>query len=709
MKENSQAYKSIFLVVILVFGVATLYGIKTDETPRFLLFLGRFHPLLLHLPIGALVVTFFIDVWGRIQKNYSIPIVRNLLGFTAIFSIITCFLGYFLSLEGGYQKQTLDYHFYAGIITALLASTLFLLSLQPNFKTNKTFLPIFVLSLISISVTGHYGSVLTHGDNFLTEYARFSKKEKTIEVVDSLKIYENVIAKILDKKCVHCHNASKQKGELSLISEASILKGGKDGVSVVAANASMSPLYQRLLLPIADEKHMPPEGKEQLTKDEIWLLEYWINNGVDFKNYAINAKENDTLKKALEKYLVFNKIKIPKASKDDIEKIQNIGFRVLELVPGEAALNVKSLKASFTKETIDQLSALKEQIVELDFNDTELTDPMTEVIKEFKNLKTLRLNSPKITDNSISNFKKLERLEVLNIYNTDISTKGLSELLQVIQPKKIYAWKTNINNEKATQLQKEFKVQIYCNLAEGFVEDSRLEVPEIIPAKTLFTDSIHISAISRLKNVTLRYTLNGKTPDTTSNIIKDKIILSSSKTLKIGAFKKGWLPSDIVIREYAKVKQQVSNFIIHKKPDERYPDAKKLFDLEEGSLSFKDGKWVGYYGNDLQTTIDLGAIKTVDHISFSCLEDVGSWILYPTNFTVYASNTKNSTFKKIGELAINREGEGAEAEMKKITIKVSGTSARYFKVIIKNHKTLPKWHPAAGNPSWIFVDEIYFW
>jgi len=58
MKEGRQTYKSIFLIIITVFGVATLYTLNTEEPPRFILFLGRFHPLLLHLPIGALVVTF---------------------------------------------------------------------------------------------------------------------------------------------------------------------------------------------------------------------------------------------------------------------------------------------------------------------------------------------------------------------------------------------------------------------------------------------------------------------------------------------------------------------------------------------------------------------------------------------------------------------------------------------------------------------------
>ena len=709
MKDNNQTYKSLFLILVLVLGVATLYAVKTDEAPRFILFLGRFHPLLLHLPIGALVVTFFIDILGRIQKNYPATIIRNLLGFTAVFSIITCFFGYFLSLEGGYTKETLDLHLYSGIITAVVVTLLFMLSLKSNLKSNKLFLSLFVITLIAISVAGHYGSVLTHGDQFLTEYVGTEKEEKTIENIDSLKLYNDVVTKILDKKCIQCHNSTKQKGELSLISEASILKGGVNGTSAVAGNASASLLYSRLLLPITDKEHMPPEGKAQLTKDEIWLLKHWIDEGLDFKNYATAITKNDTLKTKLKKYLIFNKIEIPKASQDAIENIRTAGFRVLELVPGEAELNVKSLQKTLTKETIDKLALLDEQIIELDLSYSEITDDMTTVIKSFKNLKTLRINSNTITDASVKNLKTLQQLEVLNIYNTSISNEGLSELLKSIQPKQLYTWQTKVEEATAKQLATEYNVNIQNSIVSGFIEDSQLEQPRISPEKTIFIDTIHVTSRSRIKDVALRYTLNGNTPDSTSAIFNDKIIIENSTILKVAAFKEGWKPSDILVRDYHKVKQKITSFTIKEKPDERYPDAKKLFDLDEGSLSFQDKKWVGYFGNDINTTIDLGSIQPVEHISFSCIEDVGSWILYPTQLTVYASNTKNGRFNKVGELSISRQGEGGEIEKKKITLPLKNTKARYFKIHIKNYKTLPEWHPSAGNPSWLFVDEIYLW
>jgi len=709
MRKTNYVYKKGLLMLLLIMSTSFAHAANTDEVPRVILFFGRFHPLLLHLPIGALVVAFFIDLLGRFQKNYPTITIRNILGFSAFFAVITSVLGYFLSLEGGYHEETLDIHFYTGILTALLTTVLYLLSRKEAYNSNKIFLPLFILSLASISVAGHFGSVLTHGDNFLTEYAKPEKKGKTIEVIDSLRMYNDVVLKILDEKCIQCHNTTKKKGDLSLISKTDMLKGGESGEVLFAGNAHKSLLFEQLLLPISDEDHMPPEGKEQLTKDEIYLLERWIDEGLDFENYVKNPK-NDTIKKLLKNYLVFNKIEIPKASRLDIETVKAAGFRVLELVPGEAELNVKQLKQVPTKKDISKLSDLKEQIIELDFSDTELTDEMTSVIKKFKNLKTLRLNSPKITDQSIKNFKELQNLEVLNLYNTSITNKGLEELLMAIQPRQLYTWKTSVNKETAMRLASKYNVKIQNNIQEGFVEASKLEPPVITPSNTLFVDSINLNIKSKLKNAELRYTLNGDVPDSTSMLLTNKLLINDSKTLKIKAFKKGWLPSETVSIQYAKIKYTIPDFSIADKPDIRYPNANKLFDLEEGSSSFKDGKWTGYLGFDVNTIIDLGTKKTVDNISINCLENVSNWILFPKGLVVYASNDKKEGFKKLGEVEISRKGVGTGgSELKKVTVKIPSTSAQYFKVIVQNRKVLPEWHQGAGNASWIFVDEIYLW
>ncbi|WP_117882949.1 FN3 associated domain-containing protein [Aureibaculum luteum] len=682
---------------------------NNEEAPRILLFFGRFHPVALHLPIGALLLTFFVDIVGRLKKNYPHQIITYALGFSAVSAILACILGYFLSLEGGYGKDVLDIHYYTGILTAILASLLFYLSSKNTFTAKKMVFPVFIVTLISLTVAGHYGSVLTHGDNFLTEYAGPAKKERTIEVVDSLQVFNDVVFKILDDKCIQCHNPTKTKGELSLISKDVILKGGESGIAIEASNAHGSLFYKQLLLPISDDEHMPPEGKSQLTKDEIWLLKHWIDSGLKFEGNYENITESDTLNKLLKKYLVFNKIVIPKASMSAIFEVTEAGFMVLELVPGEPELSVKWINKDITKAQVSSLSALSEQIVELDFSNSNITDNMTGVLKKMQHLKMLRLDNTKVTDEVIRNIKSIKSLEVLNLFNTTVTNNGLVALLKEIQPNQIYVWQTDVSKEMALTLEKEYEVSIHSGLIEGFVEMSQLEVPTIIPEKTLFIDKISLSIESKFKDVTVRYTLNGEDPDSTSAIFAAPIVIDKTKTLKTRVFKKGWLTSNVLQKDYFKVNDRIANYTIKDKPEKRYPDASKLFDLKEGGLSFKDGNWTGYLGYDVNTTIDLGKVKNVDNISINCLEDIGSWILFPTKLKVLVSNTKNGVFKPVGELKIIRTDKERITKRKKFTVNIPKTEARFFKVIVENPKVLPKWHEGAGNDSWIFVDEIFVW
>ena len=698
----------LLLFALLITAIAKVGNL--NETPKVVLTFGRFHLLLLHLPIGALLITFFLDIVGRLKKNYPSQIIKYALGFTVFFAIITCVLGYFLSLQGGYGERVLNIHFWTAIITAILTGVLFILSIMVSKKAKKMVFPFFVITIISISITGHYGSILTHGENFLTEYVSVPEKLESIEVVDSLKFYENVIAKILDDKCIQCHNATKTKGGLSLISKELILKGGETGDVVVIGNANESLLYNQLLLPESDKKHMPPKGKPQLTSDEKLLIKHWIDRGADFEAYVGALSKNDTLKNILKKFLVFDTAPIAQASVNDITQVRDAGFMVNEMGIGAPELSVKYIKKEIKKSDFKKLARLKDQIVELDLSSTNLSDEMTGIINKLENLKMLRLDNTNISDKTLQNITNLKQLETLNLFSTSVTNNGLETLLESIKPQHIYCWKSNVEKEIAMQLQEKYNIEIHNGIRNDFVEETKLKLPVIIPEITFFTDSISLNFASNLKNAELRFTLNGETPDSTSTIYSEEIKLTENTNLKVKAFKKGWLPSDVLERDYFKIKHEIANYTIKDKPDPRYPNANKLFDLQEGSTTFRDGKWTGFLGYDVNTTIDLGSLKKVDNISINCLENVGNWILFPTKMTVHASINKETEFKKVGELVLNEDPKNnTESRIKRFTLNVKNTEAQFFKIIIKNPEVLPDWHEGAGNASWIFVDEIFLW
>jgi mono/diheme cytochrome c family protein len=92
-------------------------------------------------------------------------------------------------------------------------------------------------------------------------------------------VFAEVIQPILLQRCSACHGPEKHKADLRVDSLEALLKGGKSGPALVAGQASDSPMIHRLLLPLNDEDHMPPEGKPQPTLAEIVALEWWIDRG----------------------------------------------------------------------------------------------------------------------------------------------------------------------------------------------------------------------------------------------------------------------------------------------------------------------------------------------------------------------------------------------------------------------------------------------
>ena len=78
--------------MICFHSTAIAADLDQEDPPRFIMFLGRFHPVLLHLPIGAFLITFFLDIMGRIRKDYPRTAIVYGLGFSAFFGVLLRFI-----------------------------------------------------------------------------------------------------------------------------------------------------------------------------------------------------------------------------------------------------------------------------------------------------------------------------------------------------------------------------------------------------------------------------------------------------------------------------------------------------------------------------------------------------------------------------------------------------------------------------------------
>ncbi|QCW99542.1 DUF1549 domain-containing protein [Aggregatimonas sangjinii] len=269
--------------------------------------LGRFHPLLVHFPIGLLVVALFMELSTIGGKHKGIREGTYWLVYLGtFFAILSALFGWLLRIWEDYSGELVDNHQYTGIATAVLALlTTILLRLTikkklPDFKAYRLGL---VMTVIVLSVAGHLGATLTHGEDYLTSVLPGSQEmyddAKGVALLAELKDTDTItvaqqdrlnleVRAIFAHNCYQCHSKNKSKGELVLENKAGVFKGGKSGIIIVPGNAAKSELYRRITLSPDDDEVMPKKGKT-LKENEIELIKLWIQNGAHWSDQDLKV------------------------------------------------------------------------------------------------------------------------------------------------------------------------------------------------------------------------------------------------------------------------------------------------------------------------------------------------------------------------------------------------------------------------------------
>lgn len=426
-------------------------------------FLGHFHPLVVHLPIGIVLIGLLLQFLARKEKYKLMqPAISITLLAGAVSAFISCISGYLLSISDDYDASLVSWHMWMGIGVALVALMLYAKEQNPQFAVPKTLLAIALLVLVT--VTGHLGGSLTHGSDYLTKPLTAlisgevgesaSAAIKPVANVQEAAVYSEVVKPILETKCYSCHGANKQKGGLRMDDSLRLMKGGEDGVIIEPGNAQSSEMIKRLLLPVDNDDHMPPREKSQLTEQQVAILHWWISNGAVFDKKVKELPQDDQIKPAL------LALQQPVASKSDISfipaaPVSPADEKVLAqlkqkgIVVLPVAKNSNYLQASFVTDTIVDAADLQllqqagRQLVWLNLSGTTAGDDEMAAVAKLGNLTRLNLSGTAITDKAMQQLTGLKQLQYLNLVNTTISTAGLMQLKPLQQLQSLYIYKTN--------------------------------------------------------------------------------------------------------------------------------------------------------------------------------------------------------------------------------------------------------------------------
>ncbi len=676
-------------------------------------FIGRLHPLLVHLPIGILVMAFLLDMFGRRKKfkvlGAGVPFVL-LVG--AISSVITLITGWLISRNGQYDESLLDYHFWFAVALTVGAVILYFISQGNKEKRAKRFyVPFFILVMLLLMVTGHFGGSLTHGSNYLFESA--SEGVLIEGAVEDIKVYDQVISQIFKNKCNTCHNPGKLKGELLLTTREGILKGGKTGAFLLAHETGTSLAIERIDLPKTEKKHMPPKGKAQLTSDEEKLLKWWIEQGGDFDKTAGELEAPEAIMAILEKYKTV-KSNFPVANLKPVDEKRLAALRSAGMVlnpQDEAGILFEAVLAMDTnvnKSKLKALKKIKDHIVKMNLLSTNFDDELLEEISDFKNLQKLDLQHTKVTASGLNVLTGLKHLKSLNLYATNVDDAVVPIIETLPSLEKIYLWQSKVSEEGVAKLQeKRPGLEIFHAIDKSLLSDAQLKPPVFATAQDLFKDTLTVAMENSFRGVNIYYTLDGSEPDTNAAIYEAPFLIDKTTEVRTMAFKEGWMPSQIAQKVFAEARFEASQITLSKPPNESYKaaGAKTLTDFTRGGERFSEGGWLGYHGENLTVTLDLGQQETLSSVTVGAMEDVGSYIFYPKGIEVFVAG-EDKVFSKVADKDIPTASEAHPSEISNFLLTFDATAGRYVKVHIKSNLVNPAWHPAPGAKCWIFIDEV---
>ena len=404
-------------------------------------FLGRFHPTVVHLPIGLLLLVPLLELAGRYR-----PALLEAAMFILSLSVLSCLLalvlGYLLAYGSGDAGAGVARHMWGAI--ALTIGALGCALLRSATGGPRSFYPYLLASvLVLLAWTAHQGGSLTHGNKYLTEFLPAPLKRFSMGTVQASafpdSFYARHIHPIFDANCVVCHGAQKVKGNLRLDTYDRAMRGGEDGAVIIPGNPERSILWQRITLPPDHKKFMPSEGKPPLKPEQIAWIRAWILQGAspELKSLAgIYVREEETLPQ------------VPDYSGKMTEIAATARSAGVTLVPvsrnlGDGLiLNTVDAGQKFGDAQLAGLAPFAPYIVEAELGRTAVTDGCLPTLAKFTHLRALHLEETAVTGAGLSSLTQLPQLSYLNLSGTQVTAAAIAPLTTMKNLRHLYLYNT---------------------------------------------------------------------------------------------------------------------------------------------------------------------------------------------------------------------------------------------------------------------------
>lgn len=252
----------------------------------------------------------------------------------------------------------------------------------------------------------------------------------------------------------------------------------------------------------------------------------------------------------------------------------------------------------------------------------------------------------------------------------------------------------------------------YDNFLERLkVHVKRLDQKKVNYAKHVFevagtvTDNkkggVEVTLSSKLDGGKIVYTLDSTAPTLQSTAYNGPVQIKQTGTIRAQVFQN----DKPFGNEYSQ------HFVFHKglgkkvslaaPPSKDYNPGSSfaLVNGIEGIASYNDNQWFGYNGNNFEAVIDLDSVQDINLVGMNTLNLRPNWI-YPPKQVTFAVSEDGKTYKEV-----YKQTDFTQTGINQVRGKVA-VRGRYVKLNAVNFGKIPAGAEGAGNPAWLFIDEM---
>lgn len=236
--------------------------------------------------------------------------------------------------------------------------------------------------------------------------------------------------------------------------------------------------------------------------------------------------------------------------------------------------------------------------------------------------------------------------------------------------------------------------------------------PHFFEIETTYTPNMvkrHLDiALTSISGAEIYYTLDGTEPTRSAKKYTESLQVSESGILQARAYLSNGIQSDLLTKEIEINKATFSPIEMLTISSERYEGSggAVLVDGIRSETFHTTGLWVGNNTDDIVSVIDLKQVQLINEVKVSSLTDLSSWIMGPASIEIFLSNDGKQYTSAASESYEAADGRTDGKSMTTYCLPVGKEQTRYVKVVARRFKGLPDNHTSAGEPPYLFLDEI---